>query len=286
MLYYSTTQGTARFSLLPRPCEEAFWFILPVIRPSTMSNMFVYDFPLSPKARTYLKFEAIFKRVQDCAEVKTEAETMCLMRGLVDFIDLIDGSGALKIDIGKDLDKLKQKLLAWQSYPDADAGLLQELLEQISTSHQALNTFTRQRTVLQNDPVMESIKPRFLTPAGVNDFDTPLFIFWTHLSHEEKMQSVSKWVRELDCIRIPVQTILQLWRLCSDYQTRVATNGFMQETSEPCELIEIKYPQHVRGYPVVSGFQSNINVRFLPYTKGAPVGDITFELAYVRGGIG
>ncbi|MCK0513748.1 cell division protein ZapD [Anaerobiospirillum sp. NML120448] len=247
--------------------------------------MFVYDFPLSPKARTYLKFEAIFNRLQESADLNTNAETLSLLRGLIDFIDLLDGSGTLKIELGKDLDKLSNKLKNWQNNPEADQGLISELLEQINESHKALNNFTRQRTVLQNDPIIESIKTRFLTPSGINCFDTPLFIFWSNLDREEKIETASVWLKELDCIRIPITCILNLWRLFSDYQSRVAINGFMQETSEPCELIEIKYPKHVRGYPVVSGFQSNINVRFFPYVKGAPVGDITFELAYVRGGI-
>ena len=247
--------------------------------------MFVYDFPLSPKARTYLKFEAIFNRLQESADLNTNAETLSLLRGLIDFIDLLDGSGTLKIELGKDLDKLSNKLKNWQNNPEADQGLISELLEQINDSHKALNNFTRQRTVLQNDPIIESIKTRFLTPSGINCFDTPLFIFWSNLDREEKIETASVWLKELDCIRIPITCILNLWRLFSDYQSRVAINGFMQETSEPCELIEIKYPKHVRGYPVVSGFQSNINVRFFPYVKGAPVGDITFELAYVRGGI-
>lgn len=247
--------------------------------------MFVYDFPLSPKARTYLKFEAIFNRLQESADLNTNAETLSLLRGLIDFIDLLDGSGTLKIELGKDLDKLSNKLKNWQNNPEADQGLISELLEQINESHKALNNFTRQRTVLQHDPIIESIKTRFLTPSGINCFDTPLFIFWSNLDREEKIETATVWLKELDCIRIPITCILNLWRLFSDYQSRVAINGFMQETSEPCELIEIKYPKHVRGYPVVSGFQSNINVRFFPYVKGAPVGDITFELAYVRGGI-
>lgn len=247
--------------------------------------MFVYDFPLSPKARTYLKFETIFNRVAECADLNTNSDTLSLLRGLIDFIDLVDGSGALKIDIGKDLDKLSKRLRGWQDNPEADQTLVSELLEQVKESHSALNRFTRQRTVLQNDPLIESIKPRFLTPSGVNCFDTPLFFFWNQLPVEEKRQVIGKWLHELDCIRIPVTCILKLWRLFSDFQARLAVNGFMQETSEPCELIIIKYPKHVRGYPVVSGFQSNINVRFLPFVKGAPVGDISFELAYVRGGI-
>ena len=245
--------------------------------------MFVYDFPLNSKARSFLKFETIFQRIEECSGLNSQAETMELIRSLIDFIDLVDGAGSLKFEISKELDRLAQKLKVWCKDPDADQDLLKELLEQIAASHKALDTFTRQRTVLQNDPVIESIKPRFLTPVGCNSFDTPLFVFWTMLNREEKLETVNLWLHELDCIRIPITCILSLWRLCSDYQSRVAINGFMQETSEPCELIEIRYPRHIRGYPVVSGFQSNINVRFFPYTKGAPVGDITFELAYVRG---
>lgn len=247
--------------------------------------MFVYDFPLTAKARTYLKFEAIFNRIQESAALQTNADTFNLLRGIIDFLDLLDGSGTLKIELGRDLDKLSNKLKNWQNNPEADQPLIAELLGQIDESHKALNTFTRQRTVLQNDPIIESIKPRFLTPSGVNCFDTPLFVFWSNLDPQDKVATATVWLKELDCLRIPITCILNLWRLFSDYQSRVAVNGFMQETSEPCELIEIKYPKHVRGYPVVSGFQSNINVRFSPYVKGAAVGDITFELAYVRGGI-
>lgn len=247
--------------------------------------MFVYDFPLSPKARTYLKLEDLFNRIKSCEGVKNEPETLCLIRAIIDFMSLIDGTGALKIDLGKDLDKLSGLLRIWIEHEEADKLLIKELADQVKEAQQALSKFTRQRTVLQNDPIIEAVKTRFMAPSGVNCFDTPLFTFWNSLSPEEKLEDVRRWLHELECIRIPITCIMNLWRISSDYQQRLAVNGFMQEVSEPCELIEIKYPKHVRGYPVVSGFQSNINVRFHPFVKGAQVGDITFELAYVRGGI-
>ncbi len=247
--------------------------------------MFVYDFPLSPKARTYLKFEAIFNRIENCRSLSNDSDTLSLIRGIVDYMDLIDGSGALKIEIVKDLDKLTNILKNWKTNPEVDPQLIEDLLSQLTTAHTALDKFTRQRTVLQDDPILESIKPRFMTPCGVNCFDTPLFIFWNALPREEKLDTIAKWLHELDSIRIPLATILYIWRLCADFQKRVAKSGFMQETSENCDFIEVKYPKEVRGYPVVSGFQSSVNVRFLPYEKGAQVGDIAFELAYVRGSL-
>lgn len=243
--------------------------------------MYIYDFPLSPKARTYLKFEGIFKRVEACQFLNSNAETMSLLRGVVDYMDLIDGAGGFKIEIVKDLEKLDQHLKLWQADPEADQDFVEQLRTSISTSFRSLDKFTRQRTVLQNDPIIECIKPRFMTPCGVNCFDTPLFTFWNELPREEKMQSVHKWLHELETVRTPVATILYLWRLCADFKPRVAKKGFMKETAENCDLIEITYPKSVRGYPVVSGFQSSLNVRFMTYEKGAEIGDIEFELAYL-----
>ena len=60
--------------------------------------MFVYDFPLTAKARTYLKFEAIFNRIQESAALQTNADTFNLLRGIIDFLDLLD-----VIDKQKDL---------------------------------------------------------------------------------------------------------------------------------------------------------------------------------------
>ena len=109
-----------------------------------------------------------------------------------------------------------------------------------------------------------------------------MFEFWMHLPIEERENTILKWLRELDCLRIPVLTVLYLWRLCAEYQNRVATCGFMQENADTCDIINIQYAKDIRGYPVVSGFQSRINVRFLPFDKGATVGDIDFKIAYIK----
>lgn len=243
--------------------------------------MFMYDFPFSPKARTYLKFESIFKRAEACQNLNSEAETMSLLRGVVDYMDLTDGFGGFKIEIGKDLEKLDQRLKQWEHDLDADQAFVMQLRQAISQAYASLECFTRQRMVLRHDPVLENIKPRFMTPCGVNCFDTPLFTFWCSLPIEERLQSVSTWLHELDILRQPIATILYLWRLCAEFKPRVAIKGFMKETAENCDLIEIRYPKTVRAYPVVSGFQSSLNVRFMAYEKGAEIGDIEFELAYL-----
>ena len=59
----------------------------------------------------------------------------------------------------------------------------------------------------------------------------------------------------------------------------------MSDSGGNCKFIEIKYPKTVRAYPVVSGFQSSINVRFIPYDKGQRCGDIEFELTFIKGAL-
>ncbi|MGN0893671.1 MAG: cell division protein ZapD [Succinivibrio sp.] len=244
--------------------------------------MFNYEFPLSSRARTYLKLEQVFKNAQSTENLDSMQNVMFLLRAIVDFIDLVDGSSAIKIELLKDLEKCDGRLKNWLSDPECDVEFVNSLREKIAVAKQCLDEFTRQRTVLKDDPVIELIKPRFLTPSGINCFDTPLFTFWFAQDVETKKRSMDKWLHELDCIRIPVYTILYLWRLCANYFDRVAKSGFMQESADTCDLINIQYDESVRGYPVVSGFQSRVNIRFLPYEKGAEVGDIPFKIAYIK----
>ena len=53
--------------------------------------MFNYEFPLSPKARTYLKLEQVFKNAETSFDLNSIQHVMFLLRSVVDYIDLIDG---------------------------------------------------------------------------------------------------------------------------------------------------------------------------------------------------
>ena len=244
--------------------------------------MYNYDFPLSSKARTYLKFENIFLRTEQGIDFSSLPHLMHILRAIVDYLDLVDGSNSLKIELLKDLDRCDARLQYWQSKPESDTEAITHLREQTGIARQTLDNFTRQRTVLKDDPFIESVKPRFFTPSGINCFDTPLFEFWLHQSVEVKQNTVDKWLYELDCLRIPIMTVLYLWRLCAEYQEHVALQGFMQENADGCDLINIQYVEDLQVYPVVSGSQSRINVRFLPFVKGEPVGNIGFRIAYIK----
>ncbi len=244
--------------------------------------MLNYDFPLSPRVRSYLKLERLFKGTEECTDLNSIQHVMFLLRNIVDFIDIIDGSSAIKIEILKDLEKCDLQLKNWTDDPECDVGFAESLRTKISEAKKILDKFTRQRTVLKDDPIIELIKPRFLTPNGINSFDTPMFDFWFNLSSDEKAENVKVWLYETDCIRIPVFTILEIWRLFAKTLQRVAKSGFMQENADTCDLINIKYDSTFRAYPVVSEFQSRVNIRFLPFEKGAPMGDIPFEIAYIR----
>ena len=244
--------------------------------------MHSYDFPLSPKARTYLKFEQVFLTAEECSEVKNNQEIFCLLRAVLDYIDLVDGAGTLKIELLKDLEKCDSRLREWFDDPEVDTDFVKQLRQEITKARTALDGFARQRTVLQSDPIISSIKPRYLTPCGVNDYDTPLCQFWLSMPREEHVKSVKKWLHEMDALRIPVYTVLYIWRLCAEHHKRVAKKGFMQEVADMCDLINIQYKDNVIGYPVVSGFQSRVNIHFMPYDKDASVGDIEFEISYIK----
>lgn len=248
--------------------------------------MLQFDFPLSKKARTYLKFEQIFKTAEENCNINTIQETFCLLRCIVDYIDLVDGMGTIKLEILKDLEKCDSSLRDWLTDPEVDKEFVNELRQQIVTARSMLDSFTRQRTVLRDDPLISIIKQRFRTPCGINCYDTPIFEFWLSLPNEERRRNVKIWLHELECLRVPITTLLYLWRLCTEPQKRIAHQGFMQENIDNLDLVTITYDNNsIRGYPQVSGFSSRISVRFYPYDKGAPVGDIPFSVTYISGNL-
>ncbi len=248
--------------------------------------MLQFDFPLSKKARTYLKFEQIFKTAEDNCNIKTLQETFCLLRCIVDFIDLVDGMGTIKLEILKDLEKCDSSLREWSKDPECDKEFVSKLRLQIVEARSVLDSFTRQRTVLRDDPLISVVQQRFRTPCGINCYDTPIFEFWLNLPDIERRRTVQLWLHELECLRTPITTLLYLWRLCSEPQERVAYNGFMQENNDNLDLVSISYDNEtIRGYPQVSGFSSRLSIRFCPYDKGATVGDIPFRITYISGNL-
>ncbi len=247
--------------------------------------MFNYDFPLSPRARTYLKLERLIKCIEESNDYDSVQHIMLALRCIVDFIDIVDGSSAIKIDLLKDLERCDGQLKKWEEDSECDTEYVETLRDKIKNARLVLDSFTRQRTVLKDDPIIELIKPRFLTPGGINCFDTPMFDYWINQTAEKKKICFEKWLHEIDCIKVPVYTILYLWRLCANYTEKYAKQGFMQETADTCDLINIQYDESVAAYPVVSGFQSRVNIRFLPFEKGAPVGDVPFKIAYIKGNL-
>ena len=248
--------------------------------------MLQFDFPLSKKARTYLKFEQIFKTAEDNCNINTVQEAYCLLRCIVDFIDLVDGTGTIKLEILKDLEKCDSSLRDWLSDPEVDNDFVNDLRKQIVEARSLLDTFTRQRTVLRDDPIISVVKQRFRTPCGINCYDTPIFEFWLNLPIEERRRDVQTWLSELECLRGPITTLLYLWRLCTEPKDCIAHQGFMQENIDNIDLVRVAYDnESIRGYPQVSGFSSRVNIRFYPYDKGAQVGDIPCAVTYISGNL-
>ena len=91
--------------------------------------MFIYEFPLSPRARTYLKLEQVFKNAELSSDLSSIQNVMFLLRAVVDFIDLVDGSSAIKIELLKDLEKCDGRLKGWLTDPECDKDFVALLRE-------------------------------------------------------------------------------------------------------------------------------------------------------------
>ena len=109
--------------------------------------MFIYEFPLSPRARTYLKLEQVFKNAELSSDLSSIQNVMFLLRAVVDFIDLVDGSSAIKIELLKDLEKCDGRLKGWLTDPECDKDFVALLREKIVEAKKALDSLDRKSVV-------------------------------------------------------------------------------------------------------------------------------------------
>ena len=108
-----------------------------------------------------VKLEQVFKNAETSFDLNSIQHVMFLLRSVVDYIDLIDGYSAIKVEILKDLEKCDGKLRMWLDDVECDKDFVNNLRQKIVEARKYLDTFTRERTVLKDDPIIELIKPRF-----------------------------------------------------------------------------------------------------------------------------
>ena len=255
-----------------------------------MTNYTYYELPLNERMRTFLRLEFLFNQCDHFVsqpDAFGSRSAICTILDIFNILSLTD----LKKEAIKELERHHSALAPLQSTPGVDADRLGQVLDEISTLTQQLNTSNEHfGQELKSNDFLCNISQRLAIPGGTCEFDMPGYHYWLTLPPEVRLGNISHWLTKLDMIKSATSLILGLTRQSSGPSPQVAENGFFQQnlTKEaPSQLIRVALPSDSPFFAEISGGKHRIAVRFLEYqdlnTRPAQANfDIDFQLFCCR----
>jgi len=243
--------------------------------------MIAYEYPLLERVRTYLRLEHILAALQPHTPVTQQNYTR-YFSALFAILDICERSD-VRTDVQKDLDKRRAQLQVWSQHPEVNHDQLQQTMQRVHGALSAIQPLNRVGSALKQDRLLSVIRQRFAMPGGTCNFDVPQLHYWLHLPQATRDQDTAAWWAELEVLMRGLALELELLRGQARFNRVVASNGLLQESTEPLSLLRIKVAPEVAAYPVISGHKQRFSIRFMRYepVNGRPSvdHDVAFDLA-------
>ncbi|MGJ8582126.1 MAG: cell division protein ZapD, partial [Psychromonas sp.] len=105
--------------------------------------MISFEYPLTEKSRSYLRFESLFLQINQSISLEGESDAVTYFKSLFELIELSDRSD-IRHDLIKDLRALSEEMQSWLSSEQADTEAIKALMVEISELISALLVMSKQ----------------------------------------------------------------------------------------------------------------------------------------------
>ena len=250
-----------------------------------MSDLPVYEHPLTERTRTVLRLEHLFDRITFHLPQPGTWSSRAAINGLLDITHILSRAD-IKSEVIKELERHTANLDKIRAAPGIDIQRLGNILEELETSTARMHQLNGQlgRNLREND-FLNSIMQRSGIPGGNCAFDLPQYHHWLEQPHEIKLEDLQRWLRELEALQKATRLLLALTRDCACATKEWAEAGLFQRTLEsqaPAQLIRVGLPKASKLFPEISGGKHRFAIRFLePEENGRPAQtqqDVEFSL--------
>lgn len=247
---------------------------------SNTVDFVTYEYPLNEKIRSWLRLETLLQQVYELSHITSYTSGIAFLRSVCELIEILD-RGEVRSDLIKELEKHRKRLAAWAEAPNADNQLISSLLNDLSAQTANMNAAPRFGQQLRNDKIISMVRQRLTIPGGCCSFDLPTLQLWLHMPQEQRDQIIKDWLDGLTPLKDTLDTILNLLRHASSFETKECRNGFYQDSVEDKELLRVKLSIDKLIFPQISGHKTRFAIRFLHIDSesGIVPAMMTFELS-------
>lgn len=217
-----------------------------------MATDFAFEYPLSEKARVYLRLEFLFSKAHQLTASDAYFAHHAAFHALFELLETLD-HGDIRSDLHSDLDKQVQQFKQLVNHPQVDSEKLQRFLQQLEKLYAwIVGHRGKFGASLRDNEFLQQAKQRFSLNGGSCPFDLPRLHSFLQRPALERRQKLQVWLAELQGIRTSVEVLLRLMREQAQWRNAQFDEGYFHLEPISGQLLRIRLEDPKLTYPEVS----------------------------------
>ena len=225
----------------------------------------IYELPLNERLRTFMRIEFLYSRLKYfSSNLDDNWQTRTVIHTLLEIYSILSRTDVRR-EVLADLDRYIMQMQRFQSAPDADNNMVNDVLEDLdSIKDQVVDVGTDYLLKLREDEFIASLLHRHTLPGGKAEFDMPKYKFFLESSKKNVVLQINRWIDVMRPICEGIDKLMWIIRESNEPIATVAVGGQYNHQIErrtQISLVRI-ITNDSNVYPEISGGRHLIAVRF------------------------
>ena len=225
----------------------------------------IYELPLNERLRTFMRIEFLHSRLKYfSSNLDDNWQTRTVIHTLLEIYSILSRTDVRR-EVLADLDRYIIQMQRFQSAPDADNNMVNNVLEDLdSIKIQLVDIGTDYLLKLREDEFIASLLHRHTLPGGKAEFDMPKYKFFLESHKKNVVDQINSWIDVIRSICEGIDKLMWIIRESNEPIATVAVGGQYNHQIEKRTQISLVriITDEVNIYPEISGGRHLIAVRF------------------------
>ena len=226
--------------------------------------MIIYEYPFNERIRTLLRLEDLHERYSFFLHQGHALQHHVALTTVFEMLEVASRSD-LKSDLLQELERQKQILSGFQSHPNIQRTVLDDVLREIDNVSTALvNTHGKTGQSIRENEWLMSVRGRTIIPGGACEFDLPSYYAWQHRSPDERARDIAEWFSPMQSLINAVGLVLRLLRASGIQFKIIAHSGSYQQMlqGKVHQMLRLRIDSRSGAIPEASANKYMLWIRF------------------------
>ena len=226
--------------------------------------MIIYEYPFNERIRTLLRLEDLHERYSFFLHQGHALQHHVALTTVFEMLEVASRSD-LKSDLLQELERQKQILSGFQSHPNIQRTVLDDVLREIDNVSTALvNTHGKTGQSIRENEWLMSVRGRTIIPGGACEFDLPSYYAWQHRSPDERARDIAEWFSPMQSLINAIGLVLRLLRASGIQFKIIAHSGSYQQMlqGKVHQMLRLRIDSRSGAIPEASANKYMLWIRF------------------------